>query len=202
MTVDGVCRYVLLLIGLNNLDRSSRRFCGWMERQLATSNTGSTSWAMEISSLAFTLSGTLEWRRPHWSLGREIRVFQARLINDASGKVYAITTSWPVKKRASEMEVIGTVEERLRELLKDMKFRADNNIGDDRLERIPSRHWNEDVFDMDTSTGVRNFIEGYEVRVHRVVVFDMLYPIYESTNIRHFMQAYRDIFQGMCFSYC
>ena len=94
------------------------------------------------------------------SLGRETRVFQGRLINDAFGRVYAIKTSWPVKKRASEVEVIDTAKERLRELLKDMKFRTDNNVGDDFLEQILSHRWNEDVFDMDTSTGVRNFIEG------------------------------------------
>ena len=157
---------------------------------------------MQQYSLSFTLSGTSEWRRTYGSLGRETRVFQGRLINDAFGRVYDIKTSWPVKKRTSEVEVIDAVEERVREILQDMKFRPDNNVEDDLLERTPSHHWNEDVFDINTCTSVRKLIEGYEVGVHRVIVSDMLYPIYESANIHHFMQAYRDIFQGMCISYC
>ena len=197
-TDDGFYQLILLVMGLNNLDYASRGFCQRMIKQPAVSDASSASWTITISNLTFALSKTLEWKRPYGLLGRGTRVFQGKLINDVSGKVYAIKTSWPSKKRTSEVDIIITAKERLRDLLKDLTFRTDNNVGDDLLQRLPSHYWSEDIQDMGINNRVRKFMRNsdYEVRIHRVIVFDMLYPIYELTDVRQFMQAYRDIFQG------
>ena len=93
---------------------------------------------------------------------------------------------------------MNTPKGRLRDLLKPLKFCTDNNVGDDLLQRHLSDFWSEDIQDMKTNNGVGKFVKDshYDVRIYRVTVFDMLYRIYELTDVRLFMQTYRDIFQG------
>ena len=93
---------------------------------------------------------------------------------------------------------MNTPKGRLRDLLKPLKFCTDNNVGDDLLQRHLSDFWSEDIQGMKTNNGAGKFMEDshYDVRIHRVTASDMLYRIYELTDVRRFMQAYRDIFQG------
>lgn len=104
-------------------------------------------------------------------------------------------SSWSAKTRMSEVVAIETSKERISVLVKDAEFRKPHANGDGLLGCLPTVVWHEDMQDM--IAGPRQFMTGYEPRIHRVIVFEMLFPVYELTNVADLMQAYRDIFQGM-----
>ena len=156
----------------------------------------SISWALRISGQPLLLSGTLQWRKPYGLLGRGTRVFKATQRSSSDAKVYSVKSNWLAKSRMSEAVIMSTAKERLRKLPGDINFRSDYQVGDELLNHLPTLYWHTDI--LGTSTGVRKFMDGYEARINRVIVFDILFPVYELTDVPHLMQVHRDhdIFKG------
>lgn len=208
-TEKGLIQFILVLSGLNSLSNEERGFCGSMKEMPNGLDTpmhnppssdlpskDATKWCFEFADRKLILSEPLSWRSNYGLLGRGTRVFRAKEVGETND--IALKLAWIVKKRMPEAEIIKLACQRLQLLVKDANFRAQHNVDNTIIDRLPSVRFSKDIQEL--KDGVRGFLglipSAYENRVYRVIAFEILIPIYKLTNIKDFMKAYRDIFQG------
>lgn len=104
--------------------------------------------------------------------------------------------NWTLITKEPEGVNIEKAKAILRQMTKDAKFREEHDVGEDITTRLPAVHFAYDT----QHVHFRNFLPDthlwLENRVHRIMAFDLLSPLHIVTNVKDFMKAFRDIFQG------
>ncbi|KAI5117541.1 hypothetical protein M0805_004370 [Coniferiporia weirii] len=168
--------------------------------------------SLRMKGQTFRFIRRLAYQRPQGLVGRATDVIEAKLISiegDAAvtrkigiGSIVAVKMSWALKSRISEVDIIAEGRKKLRELDEDAKFRRENNTEGKLEDCLPVIYDSEDEDDLEAKGSFRqrlNILTGVESRVRRMIVFELLRPIYMLDNLWEFKKCFRGIFQGLHF---
>ncbi|KAL5528125.1 hypothetical protein ACEPAF_7261 [Sanghuangporus sanghuang] len=162
-----------------------------------TINSGQHLFKLEIDMLVVYLISEIGGRRPYGLVSRGTAVYMSYYPEKRA--LVAVKISWPAARRLSEVEILKKARAVLRKVDADPNLKQ--KYGDRKLEEsLPFIIGQKDIDNLKKKWSFRwvtqryyaNFDEAWN-RICRVIIMELLRPLFSVTTLDQFKEAIRDI---------